>query len=266
MRIEKALPVLRLSRLRPFRSLCLAGVAALALSACAMNNTRSLRSHDYSAQTPSQAEASIGQLAARYKSNPNNKATAIDYAAALRAAGQPGQAVSVIESAMAAVPDDADLKVNYAKALTAAGRYDQALTVINDAIRPDAPQWDALLVKGAILDQTGNNGEARATYAQALLIAPDQPSIEGDIGLSYAMTNDLTNAELHLRKAASMPGSTSRIRQNLALVIGLEGRFDEARALFAAELPADQVEANMAYIKGLLTQQNRWAAIKGAGQ
>ena len=69
--------------------------------------------------------------------------------------------------------------------------------------------------------------------------------------------------KLHLRKAASLPGATSKIRQNLALVIGLEGRFDEARALFAAELPPDQVDANMAYIRGLLTQQNRWAAIKG---
>ena len=37
------------------------------------------------------------------------------------------------------------------------------------------------------------------------------------------------------------------------------------RALFAAELPPDQVEANMAYIRALLTQQNRWDLIKGEG-
>jgi len=39
-------------------------------------------------------------------------------------------------------------------------------------------------------------------------------------------------------------------------------RFDEGRALFAAELTPDQVEANMAYIRALLTQQNRWNTIK----
>ena len=60
-----------------------------------------------------------------------------------------------------------------------------------------------------------------------------------------------------------MRGATSQIRQNLALVVGLQGRFDECRALFAAELPPDEVEANMAYIRALLTQQNRWDAIKG---
>jgi Flp pilus assembly protein TadD len=140
------------------------------------------------------------------------------------------------------------------------------LTVITDAIRPDAPSWDALLVKAAILDQLGQHEAARLTYGQAQLIAPNQPSIEADIGLSYAMTNDLKSAEAHLRKAASMPGSTSKIRQNLALIVGLEGNFEEAQRLFAAELPPDQVAANMAYIKNMLAQQNRWAAIKAGSR
>ena len=74
----------------------------------------------------------------------------------------------------------------------------------------------------------------------------------------------MTQAEAHLRRALTMQGVTSQMRQNLALVVGLQGRFDEARALFAAELPPDQVEANMAYIRRLLTQQNRWDQIKGA--
>jgi len=244
--------------------LLLAGVATVALAGCAMNvaSTAPVPSPDYSGQTADETQATVSQLAARYKANSQDKATVIYYAAALRAAGQPAQAVAVIEAGIADAPNDIDLKVNYAKALAAAGRYNQALNVINDAIRPDAPDWNSLLVKGAILDQMGNPSEARLTYNQALLIAPNEPSIEGNLGLSYAMTNDLTEAEQHLRKAASMPGAKSRIRQNLALVIGLEGRFDEARALFAQELPPDQVEQNMAYIKSMMTQQNRWAAIK----
>jgi len=252
------------SLLPRLKLLLLAGVATIALAGCAMNmaSTAPVPSPDYSGQTADETQATVSQLAARYKSNSQDKATVIYYAAALRAAGQPAQAVAVIEQGLVANPKDVDLKVNYAKALAAAGRYNQALNVINDAIRPDAPDWNSLLVKGAILDQMGNPSEARLTYNQALLIAPNEPSIEGNLGLSYAMTNDLTEAEQHLRKAASMPGAKSRIRQNLALVIGLQGRFDEARALFAQELPPDQVEQNMAYIKSMMTQQNRWAAIK----
>jgi Flp pilus assembly protein TadD len=187
------------------------------------------------------------------------------YAEALRRAGQADQAVAVLETGISAYPSDNQIRIGFARALTAAGRFGQALNVVNDAIVPQSPDWDALLVKGAILDQMGQNADARAAYEQALTIAPNQPSIEGNIGLSYAMSNDLKSAEAHLRKAAAMPGATSRIRQNLALVVGLEGRFDEAQKLFAAELPPDQVQANMAYVKGLLTQQNRWNAIKQAG-
>ena len=263
---KDVLVVSRVSLLSSCRSLCLAGLAAALLSGCAINSasTAPMHSPDFSAETPDQTQATLSGLAARYKANPRDKATIIYYAAALRTAGQPGQAVAVMQNGVAAYPQDTDLKVNYAKALAAAGSNSQALNIINDAIRPDAPDWNALLVKGAILDQMGNNVDARAAYNQALLIAPNEPSLEGNLGLSYAMTNDLTQAEEHLRKAAGMPGATSQIRQNLALVIGLEGRFDEARTLLAAELPPDEVDSNMAYIKGLLTQQNRWAAIKGA--
>ena len=128
-----------------------------------------------------------------------------------------------------------------------------------------APNWNALLVKGAILDQNGQNADARQQYLSALKVAPDQPSIHANLGLSYAMTNELDKAESELRMAVKMAGATTQVRQNLALVIGLQGRFDEARALFTAELPPDQVEANMAYIKALLTQENRWDLVKQQG-
>lgn len=249
---------------KPLRVLVVSGLAAIALAGCATNPT-DMRTPDLSSQNPQQQEQTLLSLAARYKSNPRDKATSLNYAAALRQAGQPDQAVAVLEAGIAIYPNDNSVRIGYARALAAAGRFDQALNVISDAIVPQSPDWNALLVKGAILDQMGQNAAARLIYAQALTIAPNAAPIEANIGLSYAMSNDLPSAELHLRKATTMQGVTSRIRQNLALVVGLQGRFDESRALFARELPPDQVEASMSYIRALLTQQNRWDAIKKAG-
>lgn len=220
---------------------------------------------DYSNLSPGEVQSTLAELTARYTSNPRNRDIAIHYAAALRANGQSGQAVAVLETAMRDHPRDADVSVAYAKALTADGRFDQALNVIDNAIRPEAPDWNALSVKGAILDQLGRHAEARELYTQAMVYAPYEPSLEANLGLSYSMTNDLAQAEQHLRRAASLPGATSRIRQNLALIVGLSGRFEEARALYAAELPPDEVEANMTYVRSMLTQQNRWERI-AAGQ
>ena len=257
------------SLLRALRAGLLAGAAALALSACATDptTTGSIGGNsvgptpDFSSMSRVDAQANLQSLAGAYQANPKDKATIIYYAAALRAEGQAEQSIAVLEQGMVALPTDADIRVAYAKALTAGGRFDQALSVLDDTIRPDAPNWNALSVKGAILDQMGRNEEARELYTQALLIAPGEASLEANMGLSYAMTNDLNAAEQHLRRAVKMRGATSQIRQNLALVVGLQGRFEEARDLFNRELAADQVEANMAYIKALLTQQNRWDAI-----
>jgi Flp pilus assembly protein TadD len=171
----------------------------------------------------------------------------------------------VLENGVAQHRNDPVVMVAYAKALSAGGRFEQALTIVEGAIDPTAPDWNALLVKGAILDQMGKTDEARKTYQLGLKIAPHQPSLYANLGLSYAMTNELDLAEATLRKAVSLPGANTQIRQNLALVIGLQGRFDEARALFAAELPPEAVESNMAYVKSLLTQQNRWDRVKAEG-
>lgn len=243
------------------RCLLLAGVAAVALSACASNRA-GMGAKDFTTTGSIELQQSLDSLAARYKKNPNDKATMIYYAAALRAVGQADQAVAVLETG-AARTRDIDIKVAYAKALTTAGRFDQGLNVIDSAINPASPDWNALSVKGAILDQSGRNAEARQLYKQALTVAPGEASLYANLGLSYAMTNELPEAESNLRQAVKMRGATSKIRQNLALIIGLQGRFDESRAMFAADLSPEEVELNMAYIRALLTQQNRWDKIKG---
>lgn len=252
-------------RARYFRAVLLAGVAAVALSACATNRP-SMSSPDFSGHSEAQSQQLLQDLSARYKRNPKDKATIIYFAAALRARGQADQAVAVLEAGLAVHKRDADIRIAYAKALTASGHFQQALNVIDDTIDPAAPDWNALSVKGAVLDQLGRHDEARGNYRQAMTIAPGEPSLYANLGLSYAMTNDLTSAERELRRAAGMRGATSQVRQNLALIVGLQGRFDECEALFAAELPPDQVEANMAYVRALLTQQNRWDLIKGADE
>ena len=50
-----------------------------------------------------------------------------------------------------------------------------------------------------------------------------------------------------LRELMTATGSAmrTRVRQNLALVVGLQGRFDEARKIASEDLPPDQVDANL---------------------
>ncbi|MFT6659799.1 tetratricopeptide repeat protein [Maritalea sp.] len=254
----------RSTTFKKLRALALVSVAAIALNACAASRGGSeMRTPDFSGLTQMQKQAAAQDFAQKYQNNPRDIRTTIYYAAALRAVGQPGQAVSVLERARTEFPRDRDVALAFAKALASNGQFNQALNIIDAAIRVEAPHWNTLSVKGAILDQMGRNTEARALYQQAMLSAPNEAGLQANMGLSFAMTGDLPQAEIYLKRATSLPGATGRIRQNLALVIGLQGRFDEARAIYAAELEPEAVESNMAYIRALLTQQNKWDLIKG---
>jgi Flp pilus assembly protein TadD len=207
------------------------------------------------------AHAAMEQWSARYQASPDRD-TAINYAQALRANGQPAQAVAVLQEAMLRAPRDPSVAAAYGKALAANGDFDQALKVIHQANSPTNPDWRLLSAEGAINDQVGNWAAARAAYSTALRIAPDEPSVLNNLGLSYLLTNNLPQAEATLRKAAASPRADSRIRQNLALSLGLQGKFAEAEQVARAELSPEQADANVAYLKAMVAQQNTWRQIR----
>src|SRR5215472_13633011 len=167
--------------------------------------------------------------AERYRANPNDPEAVVNYARALRA---------------------------YGRALAEVGNYKRALDVLDHAHTPADPDWRILSAQGAALDQMGRHDEAQRYYATALRIAPDEPSVLSNLGLSYALSKDLVRAEATLRRAAVQSRVDSRVRENLALVIDLQGRAAHAEGLARADLPP--AEANVAYLRQVLAQQNGW--------
>jgi Flp pilus assembly protein TadD len=195
---------------------------------------------------------------ARYRANPRDVDVAIHYAQALRAAGQRSQAVAVLEQAAIHDPDNRKLLGAYGRALADAGNYSQALDVLGKAHTPEQPDWHILSAQGAVLDQMGRHQEAQRYYAAALKIVPDEPSVLSNLGLSYALAKDLPKAEATLRRASAQSSADPRVRQNLALVVGLEGRFSEAENIARADLPPEEATANVEYLKQMLSQHNDW--------
>jgi Flp pilus assembly protein TadD len=195
---------------------------------------------------------------ARHRANPADPDAAINYAQALRGYGQRVQAVAVLEQASIANPKHMGVLGAYGRALAGMGNYTQALEVLGRAHTPDAPDWGILSVQGAVLDQMGQHEDAQRYYATALRIVPDEPSVLSNLGLSYALSKDLVRAESTLRRAAAQSKVDPRVRQNLALVVALQGRFAEAETIAQADLPSDEAAANVAYLRKMLAQQNGW--------
>jgi Flp pilus assembly protein TadD len=240
----------------------LAVALAVALAACQTTQPMEATGSLGAAATPPAGggdwKRSADAWGERYRANPNEAEAAINYAAALRGNGQRAQAVAVLEQASIAHPKNTGVLGAYGRALADVGNYKQALEVLNRAHTPDQPDWRVLSVQGAVLDQMGRHDEAQRYYATALRIVPDEPSVLSNLGLSYALSKDLVRAESTLRRASERGPVDARVRQNLALVVGLQGRFAEAEGIARADLPSDQAAVNVAYLKQMMAQQNGW--------
>ena len=215
------------------------------------------------AETDADSRKSLDALAARYRDNPGDTNAAIAYASALRATDQRAQAVAVLEQASIRNPNSMPLLGAYGRALADTGQYQQALVTLDHAHTPDAPDWRILNVQGAVLDQMGRHADAQRHYASALKIVPDEPSVLSNLGLSYLLTKDLKNAEVTLRRAVAQPNAGPKVRQNLALVVGLRGNFAEAEKIATADLPESEATANVAYLRQMLAQRGAMSRTNG---
>ena len=198
-----------------------------------------------------------------YRANPKNPEAALAYGQALRATGQRSQAVAVFEQATIAHPSNKLLLAGFGRALADNGNFQQAFDVLTKAHSPDNPDWRILSVQGTALDQLGWHDEARRYYASALKIMPEEPSVLSNLGLSYVLSKELAKAEEFLRRAYASGKADARVRQNLGLVVGLQGRFAEAETIVKADLPADEAAANVTYLKEMLSRKN--SSREGAG-
>jgi Flp pilus assembly protein TadD len=188
----------------------------------------------------------------RYRANPKDVDAALAYGQALRANGQRAQAAAVLEQACIANPGNKPLLAGWGRALADNGNFQQAFDVLSRAHTPENPDWRILSVQGTTLDQLSRHDEARRYYESALKIVPGEPSVLSNLGMSYMLSKDLPKAEEALRQAYANPKSSSKVRQNLGLVVGLQGRFAEAEQIVKADLPPDEAAANVAYLREML--------------
>lgn len=228
-------------------------VGLLALSAAGCTTTASRNSAPSIASTSSQRSL-VDAWGERYRAKPSDPTAAINYSKSLAAAERHAQAVSVLEQATMHNPRNTALLGAYGRALASVGRLNQAIEVLGRAHSPDKPDWRVLSAHGAVLDQMGRHQDARRYYTSALKIVPNEPAVLSNLGLSFALSKNLTKAEETLRQAAAQPSADTRVRQNLALVLGLQGQFGEAEKLARADLSAEEANANVSYLRQMIAQ------------
>lgn len=111
------------------------------------------------------------------------------------------------------------------------------------------PNHDLAIRRLAVLyDRRADFVKADALYAKAVKARPKDPDLHNDWGYSHYQRNQWAEAERHLRQALELDPKHQRARCNLGLVLGQQGRYDEALACFRTVVSEADSHCNLAFI------------------
>jgi Flp pilus assembly protein TadD len=206
-----------------------------------------------------QASFWLGEL----EKNPADDEAALEGSIALRRIGSAERAIQLAAMGLQVKGESPQLWSALALGLVASGENQPALQALQKAVslNPKDPNLHSAL--GVIYDRLERADLAAPAYEAALKLAPEDAGILSNYGLSIAMTGDLKKAEDMLRRANQSPLAPPQARQNLALVVGLQGRFEESERLATRDLPPAVASENVAYLKAMLNGgENRWSQLR----
>lgn len=187
-----------------------------------------------------------------FSKKPTELQPAINYAKNLKALGEKQKALSVLEQASVYHANDPQLTSEYGRLALDLNQVNIAGQLLAAADDPTKPDWRVVSARGTVLAKQGKYPEAIPFYERALALAPSNPGIMNNLAMAHAMMGNPKKAEEILRQAAAAPGATPKVRENLALVLGLQGRYDESKSVASSVLDSDSAASNASYLKQLV--------------
>lgn len=198
-----------------------------------------------------------------YQKDPSSIETSLEFAEALRAMGSQDRALEVATKTLVIHPGNPDLLMVSGRVRMSEGNYEAARSTFEQVTRTAPERADGWAALGTAFDQLEMHRQAQTHYQRALTLEPGRMTTLTNYGLSLLLSGDLAGAEAQLRAAAALPGAGSRVTENLALVIGLQGRFDEMKQVSAQNAPDKVAEQNAALLRGLVQPARTYDALIG---
>jgi Flp pilus assembly protein TadD len=204
------------------------------------------------AQQPSDPRLATEYWGKEYGKNPRDLDAALAYAQNLRVMGQKREALAVLQQASIIHGSDKKLAADYGRLALELDQIGVAKKLLAVADDPTSPDWRIVLARGTVLAKEGSYREAITFYERAQALNPGHPSVLNNLALAYTMSGEPERGEQLLRQASASGAENAKVRQNLALVLGLQGKYDEATKIASVDLEAAQAQANTAYLKKMV--------------
>lgn len=250
----------------------LAGLtAALMLGACSQSASL-LPSVDFLADSepaPSSQQASADSgtelqkatiyWGQQYSKKPSDVQNALNYARNLKALGEKQKALLVLQEASTIHNGNSELAGEYGRLALELDQVNVADKLLALADNPTKPDWRIISARGTVLSKQGNYKQAIGYYERALTLSNNQPSVLNNLAMAHVMNGEPAKAEELLRQAAAETGAPPKISQNLALVLGLQGRYDEAKSYAVTSAGAEAIKSDADLLRTLVKAPARAA-------
>jgi Flp pilus assembly protein TadD len=266
---------LKQPRLARSRAPALTVVAALLLGACAnapkigesfaLADAKKSEPADPSKPPQTEMERAIDHWGKENAKNPRDLKAAINYAKNLKAAGHKEQALGVLQGASTFHGSNRELASEYGRVALDVGQAGLAQKLLEAADDPANPDWKVISARGTAHAKQGDYASAIPLYERALLLSPNQPSVVSNLAMAHAASGDAPRAESMLRQVAEAPNSDAKVRQNLSLVLGLQGKYEEARIVSAKDMPNENAAANVEYVRQMVRAPAQGGKTPAAG-
>ncbi len=196
----------------------------------------------------------------QYSKNPRDVEAALSYAKNLKAMGQKQAALGVLQQASTMNGGDRRVISEYGRLALDLDQVTLAAQILEAADDPANPDWRVVAARGTVFAKQGKYSDAIPFYDRALALAPGQPSILNNLALAHTMSGNSAKGEELLRQAAATQGATPRVKQNLALVLGIGGKYDESKQVAAAVIAPNDAAANADLLRRMTRNEPKASA------
>lgn len=190
-----------------------------------------------------------------FRTKPSDLNAALSFAKNLKALGQKGEALGVLQQASLYHAADKRLASEYGRLALELDQVAVASKLLAHADDPAMPDWRVISARGTVFAKQGKYAEAIPFYERALSLADGQPSVLNNLALAHAMNGEAGKAEDLLRRAVAADANNKKTRQNLALVLGLQGKYSEATQTASAVMPPNSAAANTDIVRKIVKLQ-----------
>ena len=200
--------------------------------------------------------------------DPRDPVAGVKAAQALRDLGRYDQAAEIAQGVLVIQPGNVDAMLEVGRAHLARGQAFYGVAALEQARTARPGDWQVWSLLGTAYEQVRRPDDARAAWAQALAISPDNPAVLTNMAMSAMTKGDAASAEPLLRRAAAQPGASLKVRLNLAMVLGLTGKMAEAEQILRRDLPPEAADANLQWLRDRangtgVDQARTWGSLQG---